>query len=149
MNIKPEDEKFVRQAKDFTSRRGPKAVLLLVGSRATGFADSGSDIDTWVVGDKTTLSPSDHEQYETDEELFVDAIGHFWQVFFEGLVPIEIGNLIEEGEVNFTSLHSRANPAMRSYLSKGGTHNSTLSDSVMDSRSLLSTRCQTRNLTTS
>ncbi len=72
VDIKAEDEEFVLQAKDFTSRRGSKAVLLLVGSRAAGLADSWSDIDMWVVGDKTTLSPSERERYEADEELFID-----------------------------------------------------------------------------
>jgi hypothetical protein len=72
MNIKSEDDDFVRQAKAFTSRVGPKAVLLLVGSRAADLADSWSDLDMWVIGDKTSLAPSEREHYEQNGELFVN-----------------------------------------------------------------------------
>lgn len=72
MNIKPENDEFVRQAKAFTSRVGPKAVLLLVGSRAAGLADTWSDLDMWVVGDKAGLLPAERERYEQNAELFVD-----------------------------------------------------------------------------
>lgn len=72
MKIRPEETEFVDKAKAFTSRVGPNAVLLLVGSRAAGVDDSWSDLDMWVVGDKTCLSKDEREQYEKDDEFFVD-----------------------------------------------------------------------------
>ena len=72
LRVTPDEAEFVEQAQAFTSRVGPRAVLLLVGSRAAGLADSWSDLDMWVVGDKTGLKPSERRRYERHTELFVD-----------------------------------------------------------------------------
>jgi|APSaa5957512622_1039677.scaffolds.fasta_scaffold56362_2 hypothetical protein len=72
MVIKPEEVDFVNQARAFMSRVGPNAVLLLVGSRGAGLSDSWSDLDMWIVGDKTYLSPAERGEYEQRAELFVD-----------------------------------------------------------------------------
>ena len=72
MVIKPEETDFVDQARAFMSRVGPKAVLLLVGSRGAGLSDSWSDLDMWIVGDKSCLSPTERGEYEQRGELFVD-----------------------------------------------------------------------------
>jgi len=72
MKIKPEETEFVDRATAFTSRVGSESVLLLVGSRSADLDDSWSDLDMWVIGDKSALSTPEREQYEKDGELFVD-----------------------------------------------------------------------------
>lgn len=72
VRTRPEEAGFVEKAKAFTSHAGGEAVLLLVGSRAAGLDDSWSDLDMWVVGDKTCLCKSERDQYEKDGQLFID-----------------------------------------------------------------------------
>ena len=70
--LTPDEAEFVEQARAFTSRVGPRSVLLLVGSRAAGLADSWSDLDMWVIGDKARLTQAERRRYERHSELFVD-----------------------------------------------------------------------------
>lgn len=83
MVIRPEEADFVEQARGFLSRVGPRAVLLLVGSRGAGLSDSWSDLDMWIVGDKAHLTPAEREAYEQRAELFVDRGDHgaHWSFF--------------------------------------------------------------------
>lgn len=53
-------------------RLGPEAVLLLVGSRAAGFAGPGADLDLWILGDAARLSRDEQAAHARRGELFVD-----------------------------------------------------------------------------
>lgn len=66
------DQAFLSQAVEACNRAGPRAVLLLVGSRAAGFAGRGSDLDLWIVGDRMTLPVDQQRQLDAKESLFVD-----------------------------------------------------------------------------
>ena len=68
----PEDQRFIDRAIDFCQRMGERAVLLLVGSRAAGFADERSDLDLWIIGNKQHLSDENRRTYEQRRELFID-----------------------------------------------------------------------------
>lgn len=50
-----DDAKFIEISKKTCDQMGNKSVLLLVGSRAAGFTDVFSDLDVWILGDKTCL----------------------------------------------------------------------------------------------
>lgn len=67
-----EDQKFIDEAIKACQRMGEKTVLLLVGSRAAGFVDSWSDLDLWILGDKSYLSAEERQEYERKGDLFVD-----------------------------------------------------------------------------
>jgi len=86
MNIKAGDQEFIDKAKTFTQRMGESAVLLLVGSQAAGFHDSWSDLDMWVIGDKSNLTREETGRYEKDGELFVDRgdLEAHWKFFDSG-----------------------------------------------------------------
>ena len=70
ISFSPEDQQFIDRAIDFCQRMGERAVLMLVGSRAAGFADEGSDLDLWVIGDKQRLSDEDRKTYERKTGTF-------------------------------------------------------------------------------
>jgi len=72
MQLTDDEQAFIERAKVFTGRTGPEAVLLLVGSRAAGLADSWSDLDLWVIGDKGGLSAEESSRYDAGGGLFVD-----------------------------------------------------------------------------
>ena len=82
----PEDQQFVDRAIDFCQRMGKCAVLMLVGSRATNFADGWSDLDLCVIGDKWCLSDEERRTYEQDRQLFVDRGDYeaHWTFYDEG-----------------------------------------------------------------
>ncbi len=86
ISFSPEDQQFIDRAIDFCQRMGERAVLMLVGSRAAGFADEGSDLDLWVIGDKQRLSDEDRKTYERRRELFIDRgdLEAHWSFYDEG-----------------------------------------------------------------
>ena len=68
-NLSAEQERFVESAKAACAGFGEQAVLLLVGSRASGFACPDSDVDMWILGDKEYLSEEDARVYEQRMEV--------------------------------------------------------------------------------
>lgn len=72
LQFDPEDQEFINRAIQACQRMGAEAVLLLVGSRAAGFADSWSDLDLWILANKTSLTAEERSEYESHGQLFVD-----------------------------------------------------------------------------
>ncbi len=72
LRFSPDEQQFINRAIDFCQSVGERAVLMLVGSRAAGFADTWSDLDLWVIGDKGCLSDEERRIYQRNNELFVD-----------------------------------------------------------------------------
>jgi|GEM_PF-821729 len=73
VHFSSDDQKFIDEAIEACQRMGEEAALLLVGSRAAGFGSSWSDLDLWILGDKTFLPIEERQRYETDGELFYEA----------------------------------------------------------------------------
>ncbi len=71
-NLRPADAAFLERAEAARNSTGPRAVLLLVGSRAAGYAGTHSDLDLWIIGDKQCLSPHERQRYDLRGSLFVD-----------------------------------------------------------------------------
>ncbi len=71
-DLSPEFLAFVDRGVEACNGAGDRAVLLLVGSRAAGFADRGSDLDLWIIGDKRTLSADQQQEHDAKGGLFVD-----------------------------------------------------------------------------
>lgn len=67
-----EDRAFVADSIRACERLGSGAALLLVGSRAAGFAGTGSDLDLWLLGSRADLSPEERAIFDANGELFVD-----------------------------------------------------------------------------
>ena len=55
LNLDPVDQLFLDSAIQLCDNLDEDVVVLLVGSRAAGFAGPESDLDLWIVGDKDRL----------------------------------------------------------------------------------------------
>lgn len=63
---------FVEEAVAFSSSVGYPGLVLVVGSRGAGYADSWSDLDLWILGEKCLLTGRDRQEYDTEGQLFRD-----------------------------------------------------------------------------
>jgi hypothetical protein len=67
-----EYQPWVDQAISFARGVGHPGLVLLVGSRGAGYADSWSDLDLCILGDKGRLTPEDRLEYSEDGQVFRD-----------------------------------------------------------------------------
>jgi len=71
VNLSLDDQKFIDETIKVCQKMGEDAVLLLVGSRAAGFGSSWSDLDLWLLGNKSFLSVEERQKYKIDAGYFM------------------------------------------------------------------------------